>query len=852
VAHVIELLEDDGVTWTDVMEFVAAFAFYDKGDKATDKLEVYFKRELLAETATPVYDREIRWTPDGASTPRFGGRIDQPLKDYPYIAVVAYSYGTEFLDKYVNEVFRNTTPEAAVEYVITNYTDLTYVAPTTSSGLTIGVDGPVVFKDKRISEFLKTIVGDILGWRFRTDPQKNAYLEPSGVESSGVTLTVGTDIYEKPVWEENSYWVVNRVIIEGDTALFNQPDTFTATASQTVFDLTYEPIGNVLVTDNGALQNPIITGATTGSYTLDRRAKTVTFSSGRTAGHTINISYERAVPIRVTSTRGSGRKQRKFKVKGVTAFSEARKLAKEYLDVHALPTKRAPLPVIGFKNNVRSGVSVRVVDATDSVNEELVVDEVQFAYPQNTSIISVGSKDVKLFDWFAEAQERVRQLEEKDGESEILSLYDVVHEDLNIELAVTQDNFARELNAGWIWGTSQWGNAKWGKRGEGGTFSNFNTTAGAYDLEDVWNLLLSSLYDDVNDSALLLQFNASKCAGYWALDGNANDSHGSNNGTPTSMAYATGRTGQAGNFNGSSSQITLPNSSTIITNNSNWTIEASFKADGAGSGRRIVNFATTAGSTAVHIRQETDGIYVGYRNGGGSLLAQQVSASFVAGTWYHVVVTYDGTNFRAYVNGGSPTVWASTFSGFGTGPAYIGSFAGGQYFDGLIEDVAAYSGHTLKAGAVALRYNNNLGNTYANLGSFGVYDGWDVSAFTQSEGRLVVETDFPSGDGQLLVLYQFTDFENHYELDLDATSGSVTLSKIVGGTRTQLSTTAHTFSEAETFTVKYINGVHQVRNSDTRFIKETDTSITAAGSVVLGSKDTNASRVRRCDVWSKA
>lgn len=41
----------------------------------------------------------------------------------------------------------------------------------------------------------------------------------------------------------------------------------------------------------------------------------------------------------------------------------------------------------------------------------------------------------------------------------------------------------------------------------------------------------------------------------WSLNGNTNDSAGSNNGTPTALSYVAWKSGEAGSFNGSNSQI---------------------------------------------------------------------------------------------------------------------------------------------------------------------------------------------------------------------------------------------------------------------------------------------------------
>ena len=53
--------------------------------------------------------------------------------------------------------------------------------------------------------------------------------------------------------------------------------------------------------------------------------------------------------------------------------------------------------------------------------------------------------------------------------------------------------------------------------------------------------------------------NDANLVSYWKLDGNSNDSKGSNNGTDTGMSYSAGLFDSAGVFNGSSSNINIAN-----------------------------------------------------------------------------------------------------------------------------------------------------------------------------------------------------------------------------------------------------------------------------------------------------
>jgi hypothetical protein len=76
------------------------------------------------------------------------------------------------------------------------------------------------------------------------------------------------------------------------------------------------------------------------------------------------------------------------------------------------------------------------------------------------------------------------------------------------------------------------------------------------------------------------------------------------------------------------------------------------------------------------------------------------------GTWYHIVVTYDGVTFRIYVNGVQANSIAETgVLSFGTGALWLGGYntVGGYGFIGTIDEVAIYP-RALTAGQIANHY----------------------------------------------------------------------------------------------------------------------------------------------------
>ena len=81
-------------------------------------------------------------------------------------------------------------------------------------------------------------------------------------------------------------------------------------------------------------------------------------------------------------------------------------------------------------------------------------------------------------------------------------------------------------------------------------------------------------------------------------------------------------------------------------------------------------------------------------------------------TWYHIVVTYDGSNFRSYVNGiaGTPESWTATLTCTDPESLKIGTFGTpGHYFNGKIDEVRIYN-RTLSAEEVVRHYQQSRRN----------------------------------------------------------------------------------------------------------------------------------------------
>ena len=200
---------------------------------------------------------------------------------------------------------------------------------------------------------------------------------------------------------------------------------------------------------------------------------------------------------------------------------------------------------------------------------------------------------------------------------------------------------------------------------------------------------------------------------YYKLNGGSGttvtDSSGNGyNGTATSVTYAAGRFGDAAVFNGSSSFVTLPDSSSISQiNNFSWSFWV--KPNGFVSYGTIATFYSDY-RNYVDIR--TGGI-LGFGTTSGNQLNTPTN-SITNGVWQHVALTKSSTAGTAiYINGvsvatnPSDTGNASDFTGSNY-QQVMGSYSatGSDFFPGSIDQFRIFSS-VLSAGNVTSLYNES-------------------------------------------------------------------------------------------------------------------------------------------------
>ena len=199
---------------------------------------------------------------------------------------------------------------------------------------------------------------------------------------------------------------------------------------------------------------------------------------------------------------------------------------------------------------------------------------------------------------------------------------------------------------------------------------------------------------------------------YYKLDGNSNDSVGSNDGTDTDVSYVAGKINQSGSFNGSTSKISLPSSFYNLVDA--WTYSFWIKRNNPGVDNETIYSRWTNSTTGRQIVINFDNsnhlvVDVPYKSG------IVTTETFTDSTKYHnYVFTKSGTNYLIYCDGRlsySGTI-TDTQENSATSPMIGYNTSGGaRPLNGLIDEVGIWN-RALTPDEITQLYNNGNGLTY--------------------------------------------------------------------------------------------------------------------------------------------
>ena len=241
-----------------------------------------------------------------------------------------------------------------------------------------------------------------------------------------------------------------------------------------------------------------------------------------------------------------------------------------------------------------------------------------------------------------------------------------------------------------------------------------------------YRVVVSNAFGMTNSSNAVLTVNVPNCdppaaglVSWWAAEGTANDSFGTNNGTAQgALSSAPGEVGQAFQFDGATGYVSIPASPSLnVGTNQGLTIEGWIKPADLNTLALLVEWNNGAGSFGSSLSINESSIYGG--TGSGSLFANLLDVTGTGHTitsppnllssnsFNHVAATYDKASGAATLFLNGAIVASQNLGVFTPNTTYnviLGSRPSSFYYRGLMDEMSLYNA-ALSSNQIQAIYN---------------------------------------------------------------------------------------------------------------------------------------------------
>jgi len=209
---------------------------------------------------------------------------------------------------------------------------------------------------------------------------------------------------------------------------------------------------------------------------------------------------------------------------------------------------------------------------------------------------------------------------------------------------------------------------------------------------------------------------------YYRVEGNASDTKGVNSGTGSNVTYSTstGKFGQGAAFNGTSSGISIPDSSSLTPSTMSWSFWV--KPNALPSAGTVIGLLDkrdeTSGTNGYGVELYNnagtqDILFMGKNSDTWGTWAIALSTS----TWTNLIFVKSGSSATLYLNGVSQGTGGSnlSFTNYAT-PLYFGRRVDGHYLNGAMDDIALFN-RALTSTEASSTYNGWMSTSSAAVAS---------------------------------------------------------------------------------------------------------------------------------------
>ena len=363
-----------------------------------------------------------------------------------------------------------------------------FITLATTAGLTadstsVTDSGTAILLDKFICNNVDImdrmdILGEILDWQFFYNSSDNkTYFQPQGTRAGTDTLTVGTNVVNRPVWKRDGTKVVKKAVLFGGPIETQTQESFDGDTSETEFTLAKIPTSTKIVVD-GTLQAGGIESQSISTVDYFVRAVTLTgtnksvgqikFSSGSVPGSGTNnivVDYSFTSPIVINASNpvSEGLEIRLDKPDLITV-EDCRQFLSKFMNRHQEDFLSTTLAVTNV-TDLEVGQSVTVIDSNENINNAFIITKIRKRFPYAFDEVTVDNQPLETENWEISIEDRIRRIEERLLQEETLVIFDrPANRTLKVgrEWAKKQkkDITGDELIWGnvrqGIWGTNEW------------------------------------------------------------------------------------------------------------------------------------------------------------------------------------------------------------------------------------------------------------------------------------------------------------------------------------------------------------------------------------------------------------
>lgn len=323
--------------------------------------------------------------------------------------ITIYDNGYNLVDGNTNEIFRDKLAEEIIEEVV-EANGLTFVNQLPSSSGVLIPKKTYLDRDpiEPVNELCNT-----LGANWRVEGS-TFYLFIRAQTLSSVTIDgkIGWTL-NRDGWIDETDKKASTVIVKG--AVITQRTAETVIGTGTEFILSRTPIDVEFVGLTQSTENII------GDYEVDKQEKKVTFNSPETDPEFF-YSYESQVRVQI----GDGDPIKVLDRNYIEDIAQGRKLGRKYLEIYSDGIQASTWinnDMFGLDiNDLIVGYKINVLNKLNTSRDgPYVITKVIRKYPTQ-NLITVGEDETSIYNWQAESKDRIKQLEERDQNSDFVQL----------------------------------------------------------------------------------------------------------------------------------------------------------------------------------------------------------------------------------------------------------------------------------------------------------------------------------------------------------------------------------------------------------------------------------------------